>query len=239
MTDAQVELPDPLILYQSRRSTSSKQVRLYLAERRLPWESRFLDLVLLEQYRPEYLRLNPAGQVPTLVIAGTAICGSSAIIGHIESRVPSPLMPSGDTGAVRAWIDYIDEIAKPAVFAPTWHRQVDRLREATKSPDVMGRLNNVPSPERHGRWISIIERGFSARELEQSRQNMMLVLSRVETSLRQSEWLVDDLYSLADIATVVLVERAFDLWPSSRVQFPRACTWQSHIAEREAFALAG
>lgn len=239
MTEAQVGMPGPLILYQSRRSTSSKQVRLYLAEKRLPWESRFLDLVMLEQYRPEYLRLNPAGQVPTLVTEKMAICGSAAIIGHIESRIPSPLMAGDDTGTIREWIDYIDEIAKPAVFAPTWHRQVDRLREAVKEPAILACLGNVPSPERHGRWRSIIERGFSVRELEQSRQTMTLVLSRIEAALRRSEWLVGQRYSLADIAAVVLVERAFDLWPSCRAEFPRACEWHRRIAERAAFALAG
>lgn len=87
--------------------------------------------------------------------------------------------------------------------------------------------------------MSIIERGFPVQELERSRQTMSLVLSRIEAATRHSDWLVGDRYSLADIAAVVLVERAFDLWPSCRAEFPQVCKWYRRTAGREAFALAG
>jgi len=44
-----------------------RRVRAVLLEKGLSWTSRVLDLMRMEQKRPEYLALNPNGVVPTLV----------------------------------------------------------------------------------------------------------------------------------------------------------------------------
>ncbi|HEY5965659.1 MAG TPA: glutathione S-transferase N-terminal domain-containing protein [Xanthobacteraceae bacterium] len=56
-----------LELYHDWSSFCSIKVRLCLAEKNLPWESRFVDLMKLGQLKPDYLRLNPNAVVPTLV----------------------------------------------------------------------------------------------------------------------------------------------------------------------------
>lgn len=232
-----------LILYQSPRSTSSKQIRLCFAEKGLSWESRNLDLTRLEQYRPDYLAVNPAGQVPAIIHDGVTLCGSAAIADHIESRFPAPPLIAEDRderAAARSWIGFVDEVAKPAVFAPTWHRQIERLREAARQPDVMARLDNVPGAQRQALWRRIIETGFTSAELEQSRRTMRLVLSRVEDGLRGTKWLAGDRYSLADIAALVVVERILDLEAASlrRDTFPLLLAWRARIAEGEAYQSA-
>ena len=56
-----------LYLYHGTTSVCAIKVRLTLAEKALPWEGEVLWLQRGDQYRPEYLKLNPNAVVPTLV----------------------------------------------------------------------------------------------------------------------------------------------------------------------------
>ena len=62
-----------LTLYHANHSTCSQKVRLCLAEKRLEWTSKLINLATNEHLTPEYLALNPNGVVPTLVHDGAVI----------------------------------------------------------------------------------------------------------------------------------------------------------------------
>ena len=79
------------VLFHQPISPYSRKVRLVLAEKRLPFELR------LEKYwekRPEYLQLNPAGSVPTLVEPnGLAVADSGNICEYLDEAYPdTPLI---------------------------------------------------------------------------------------------------------------------------------------------------
>lgn len=97
------------VLYHLPLSPFSRKIRLVLSEKRLPFELR-LEKVWLR--RPEYLALNPAGTVPTLVEENGLAIPDSAVIGeYLEEAYPdTPLV--GRTLAERvevrrlvAWFD--------------------------------------------------------------------------------------------------------------------------------------
>lgn len=74
------------VLYHLPLSPFSRKIRLVLSEKRLPFELR-LEKVWLR--RPEYLELNPAGTVPTLVEEnGLAIPDSAVISEYLEEAYP-------------------------------------------------------------------------------------------------------------------------------------------------------
>lgn len=97
-------------LYHLPLSPFCRKVRLVLAEKRVeaelieerPWERRL-----------DFLRLNPAGQVPVLITdEGRALSGSNAIIAYLEETRPDPpLLPQGpfDRAEVRRLIDWFDD----------------------------------------------------------------------------------------------------------------------------------
>jgi glutathione S-transferase len=96
-------------LYHLPLSPFSRKVRLVLAEKRLPFE---LRVEKVWERRPEYLELNPAGTVPTLIEDnGLVIADSSVICEYLEEAYPdTPLL--GRTLAERvevrrlvAWFD--------------------------------------------------------------------------------------------------------------------------------------
>lgn len=96
-------------LYHLPLSPYSRKVRLVLAEKRLPFE---LRLEKVWERRPDYLELNPAGTVPTLIEDnGLIVPDSTVICEYLEEAYPdSPLL--GRTLAERvevrrlmAWFD--------------------------------------------------------------------------------------------------------------------------------------
>jgi len=102
-------------------SPFSRKVRLVLAEKRLPFE---LVVEKVWERRPEYLEMNPAGTVPTLVEEnGLIIADSSVICEYLDEAYPElPLI--GRTLAERvevrrmvAWFDgkFANEVSGPLV----------------------------------------------------------------------------------------------------------------------------
>ena len=52
-------------LYHNDMSVCAQKVRLVLAEKKLEWTGHHLNLRAGDQHRPDYLKLNPKGVVPT------------------------------------------------------------------------------------------------------------------------------------------------------------------------------
>jgi len=96
-------------LYHLPLSPHCRKIRLALSEKRLPFE---LRLEKVWEHRPEYLDLNPAGTVPTLVEDNGLAVPESGVIGeYLEEAYPdTPLMGRtlADRVEVRrlvAWFD--------------------------------------------------------------------------------------------------------------------------------------
>jgi glutathione S-transferase len=96
-------------LYHLPISPASRKVRLALAEKSLDFE-------MIEERdwerREDFLRLNPAGEVPVLIEEdGEIICGASAICEYLEETHPAfPLLPATpvERAEVRRLVDWFD-----------------------------------------------------------------------------------------------------------------------------------
>ena len=90
---------------------ASMVVHLALLEADAPHELKLVDLDTGAQRSPDYLKLNPRGVVPTLVVDGQPLSESAALLMLLAERHPqSPLAPPPGTperGAWYAWIVYL------------------------------------------------------------------------------------------------------------------------------------
>src|SRR5262249_58974575 len=82
------ELSMTFTLYNAPQSTSSQRVRFVLNAKRLPFEEGKLNLLEGDQLKPEYLKLNPNGVVPTLDHTGTIIIDSPVITEYLIEISP-------------------------------------------------------------------------------------------------------------------------------------------------------
>lgn len=81
-------------LYTFFFSSASFRVRIALNLKGLDYEPVFVNLRERAQYDPDYVRLNPQEQVPTLIDGDIAIPQSLAILEYLEEAYPAPrLLP--------------------------------------------------------------------------------------------------------------------------------------------------
>jgi glutathione S-transferase len=88
--------------------TASMAVHLALLEAGAPYELKLVDLSKREQRSAEYLRLNPLGQVPTLLVDGQPYTESGALLMLIADRHPEArLAPPPGSVQRQAWYQCI------------------------------------------------------------------------------------------------------------------------------------
>ena len=89
-------------LYGYYRSSASFRVRIALNLKGIPYENEFVHLRKGDQFDPDYLALNPQGQIPTLVDGKAVLVQSPAILEYLEEVRPEPpLLPRDAAGRAR------------------------------------------------------------------------------------------------------------------------------------------
>ncbi len=98
------------VLYHLPLSPYARKVRLVLAEKRLPFE---LRVEKVWQRRPEYLELNPACTVPTLIEDnGLVIPNSTVICEYLEEAYPDTALLGrtlGERVEIRRLVSWFDD----------------------------------------------------------------------------------------------------------------------------------
>lgn len=229
-------------LYHFDKSTCSQKVRICLAEKALEWVDRQVDLSGGENLTPAYLAINPNGVVPTLVHDGDPIIESTVICEYLEELYSSePQLSPNDALArarMRAWLRYLDEVPSMAIRVPTFQKiHLPRYQKMTEDEfEEFADRNPLRKPflRRMGRT------GFSREDYDLAIEQLDQSLKRMELSLDDGRWLVDDQYTIADICMAPLLQRMEDLsmtemWTRVR---PRVCDWYDRIRARPAYQTA-
>jgi len=89
---------------------SSMAVHIALHEIGVPFEAKPVSLAEKETRTPEFLSINPAGKVPTLLVDGTPLTEVAGCLAYLAKRFPEfGLMPSGAFGEAQAvsWMSFI------------------------------------------------------------------------------------------------------------------------------------
>jgi glutathione S-transferase len=185
-------------LYHEWNSVHSFKVRVVLAEKSLSWTDRRIELLKYEHLRPEYLKLNPAGVVPTLVHDGKVITESSVICQYLDEVFTAPSLLPGDAlgrAKARTWLKIFDDVAHPAIRKASFellYKPLIKIRDLPPHPDPerARAFREPPNPAAVGEAITVFES----------------LIARMEASLG-TEWLAGDAFSLADAAMAPFVER--------------------------------
>ncbi|AKC87810.1 glutathione S-transferase family protein [Pseudoxanthomonas suwonensis] len=109
-----------VVLYGSP-STASLVVHWLLIELGVDHELRQLDFDRREQKSPEYLAINPAGRVPTLLIDGQVLTEAAAIATHLAELHPAaglaPAPGTHERGDYYRWMFFCANTLQPAYRA--------------------------------------------------------------------------------------------------------------------------
>jgi glutathione S-transferase len=234
-----------LTLYHGWRSSASRRVRLCLAEKGLAFESKVIDLTKGEHHAPAYLKLNPNGVIPLLILQdGRSLYESGTICEFIdETWLEPPLRPADAYGraVMRNWIRHVDGlIGNLIVF--NWAHSMAKVARQWTDAELAERLARVPSRERREAWLRTARKPYTEEERAEARDKLTTgLLDRMEEALGQSAWLAGERYSLADIGAVPFVKRIDEeIAPDemTTARHPRVAAWWAAIQARPAFGVA-
>ncbi|AOF85384.1 hypothetical protein BSY239_274 [Hydrogenophaga sp. RAC07] len=128
-----------LQLYRNAVSGHCHRVELFLSLLGLPYESIDVDLAQKQHKSPEFLAMNPLGQIPVLRDGDLTLADSNAILVYLEGRhAPGEWLPRDPVGAARVqrWLSLA---AGPLAFGPAAARVVQLFKLPTDPKDAVAR----------------------------------------------------------------------------------------------------
>lgn len=188
-------------LYSMQRSGNSYKARLALAQLGVPYRKIEIDILQGESKTPEFLAMNPSGQVPLLEVApGRFIAESNAILWYLADG--SPLVPGDDISRAEAmqWLFFEQHSLEPNLGAAYF-------------------------------WLALIKGGreLQTHALEDWMEQGHRALGVMERHLSKHRFFVGDRYGIADIGLFayshVANECDFDLAP-----YPAVREWLARVA---------
>jgi len=192
---------------------ASRQVRLALGEKRLP----FGEVQVRYWERPKaFAELNPSGMTPVLVeAAGEArlvLCESRAILDWLEEAHPEPALLGRDAAEraeARRLIQWFDRKFEYEAGGFLLHEKMEK------------RLLGLGAPE-----LANLRRG---------REGLRSHLGYVEGLLQAREWLAGRRLSLADFAAAAHLSVIDYFGDVPWADYPAAKTWYMKLKSRPAF----
>ncbi|HSV04729.1 MAG TPA: glutathione S-transferase family protein [Phenylobacterium sp.] len=192
---------------------ASRQVRLALGEKRLP----FGEVQVRYWERPKaFAELNPSGMTPVLVEgAGEArlvLCESRAILDWLEEAHPEPALlgrEAAERAEARRLIQWFDRKFEYEAGGFLLHEKMEK------------RLLGLGAPE-----LANLRRG---------REGLRSHLGYAESLLQGREWLAGRRLSLADFAAAAHLSVVDYFGDVPWADFPAAKTWYMKLKSRPAF----
>jgi glutathione S-transferase len=232
-----------LELYHHGSSACAAKVRFALAEKRLPWTGHYVDILAGEQFKPEFLIINPKAVVPVLIHDGEIIRESTVICEYAEEAFPEhPIYPSSpvERARVRIWTKAVDEELHPACSAITYvvsHRHTIMRTGVGSFEDYLSKGPGEGTAARALKW-QYIQQGLAAPGAADKIRLYDAYLQMMEETLAGQDWLVGQAFSMADIAMSPYVNRlaalAMDgMWTNGRL--PRVEAWFARVRNRPGF----
>jgi glutathione S-transferase len=230
-----------LELYDAPQSTCSQRVRFVLHAKGLAFEEHRLDLFAGDQLRPDYLKLNPNGVVPTLVHDGTPVVDSSVIMEYLEEVFPDrrTFAPADASGRarMRALMRFIDEVPTPAIRVPSYNLAF--LPHFRSMSEEAFRALADAKPLRREFLLRMGRTGFPEAEMNEALGRLRRAITRLDDEIRASggPWLLGARMTLADIAIMPVIVRMADIRLGHRwSDRPAVATWLEAIRADPAFA---
>jgi len=203
------------VLYNAPQSTCSQRVRFALHAKGLEFAEKRLDLFSGDQLKPDYLAINPNGVVPTLVDGATPIIDSSVIMEYLDEVFPAPvrLAPADPVGraAMRAMIQFINEVPTPAIRVPSYNLAFLPHFQAMSEEEFAALAESKPLRKEF--LLAMGRTGFPDKEMKQARDRLARAMARMDSWIAASggPWLMGGMLTLADIAVMPVIVRMDDI----------------------------
>jgi len=191
----------------------SRRVRLALAEKKIPFET------IIEKPwdpRPEYLKLSPAGEVPTLIVEGPmgklTLCNATPICEYLEETQDGPGLLGPEPGAraeVRRLVDWFE------------HKMFNECTSLIVGEKAFKRLQGAGEPD--------------SAVLRAGHHNVHGHMEYIGWLTEHRNWLAGDEMTLADLAAGAQLSTIDYLNDVPWEKHPNAKEWYARLKSRPCF----
>lgn len=172
-----------------------------LAEKGVAFDHVYVDITAFEQHAPEYLALNPAGTVPTLVHDGRIFTESTPMCEYIDAAFAGPRLVPDDPKQryrMREWCRRTD-MAAAALSVLGWHSFLGPLLRSRDPAELDRLIARIPTKERRIAWAAAARSTFTEQQLADARARVGAWVAVMDRQLARGPYLLGDSYSLADL----------------------------------------
>lgn len=235
-------------LYQAAMSSCVQKVRFTLEQKALPWQGIAVDLSSGENYSEAFRKINPKAIIPVLDDGDDLIFESNNICLYLDEKYPDEsLMPSSVKGRadVRALMQLIDEQvhhdSSALTYAIAFRPKI--LSKFDTQDKLDAYLDGMPDAGRRNSKREVITKGVESLECLIAIERLHKMLLTLDALLQDSDYLVGDQLTLADIVYSPYITRLQHLnlqgmWadkPAVAAWFDRVCESKGYQQGVEAF----
>ena len=226
-------------LYNAPQSTCSQRVRFVFNGKNIPFDEVKLNLLAGDQLKPDYLKLNPNGVVPTLDHDGAIVIDSTVITEYLDEVAPNASFTPEDPVArarMRALMHFIDEMPAAAVRFPTYNLAfLPGFLKMSREEFVAFAESK---PLRREFMLTMGQTGFPKADMDAALARLRRSYERMDAEIEKSggPWLLGKKITLADVAVMPALVRMDDLGMADWQDLPRVVTWFDAICAQPAFA---
>ena len=198
-----------MLLYHDPRAPNPRRVRIFLAEKGIPYDTIEVSIAAAEHHKPEFRKKNPLALLPVLELAdGKVLRESMAICRYIEELHPEPNLFGGDAWE-RAQIEMWNRHAELELLFPI--TQVFRNSHAY----WVGKIKQAPE------FAAIMREHVAGR------------FDWLEHELSSRPYLAGERFTVADITAMC----ALDFGKVSEIRIkaethPQLAAWHKRVSER-------
>ncbi len=202
-------------LYDCQVAPNPRRARIFIAEKGLDIPRQDVSIVDGENLKEDYLKINPWGFLPALVLDdGTVVTEVPCIMRYLESLHPEPNLLGSDpveTAHIGAW-ERFSEMNGMQAIGEFFRNQAQPFRNRAL-PGFSG-IGQVPE---------LVERG---------RQRAAWYYQQLDQRLGESEYVAGNRFSAADITALC----AIDFGNAVGLGAPEECTnirrWHAEVSKR-------
>jgi glutathione S-transferase len=226
-------------LYNAPQSTCSQRVRFVLNAKKLAFDEVKLNLLEGDQLKPDYLKLNPNGVVPTLDHDGAIVTDSTVITEYLDEVSPAdgftPESPV-ERARMRALMHFMDEMPAAAVRVPTFNLAFLPSFQKMSREEFTAMAESKPL--RREFMMTMGQTGFPQKEMDDALGRLRRAYERMDAEIEKSggPWLQGKKMTLADVAVMPAMVRMHDLAMPNWQDLPRIVTWFDNVRAQPAFA---
>jgi glutathione S-transferase len=226
-----------LHLYHFWLSSCSQRVRVVLAEKELNWVAHPVDIspIGLEHSSEEYQSIHPKGLVPALVHNGQVVVESIDIIDYLDNKFPEPrlsLTSGKGQNEMHIWMDRADA-AQHSIKTLT-HEFL--FKSDRMNPEQLVRFKDHHKNKELCDFMEVFcsDEGFPKSEIESELKLQHDEFSNLDQALQNQQWLVENSFSLADIAWIPNVRR-LDIMGYPLERHSNLFAWYERFQKRQSY----